>query len=331
MTTVSGITYYLCGGTGVNIGKALKANARTPGNKNAIMIGLDASGANTAGDLFPIERIHAAGSADEMARGSGKVKATNYEKAVPFINAVLAKHKPTSFNVVVSNTAGGTGSMMAVLMARALIKQGLPVVLCEISDFTSTKEKENSVGSLRSLANQTLPSQLNAPVIYLHNINTAEKTRGEVNEEVVERLNLLSLFLTEANEEMDYADIANYLRYSEHSSIPPALSEVTFYDQDTCKNHKGKIPVAVASLFESSDAVIPVFEGTSYRTTGVFAEGVPLPKGMTQLHMVLDHGEALAKLEEEMQKLDDHKAEVATTFVKQKDVSNGADANGMIM
>jgi hypothetical protein len=329
--TTNGITYYLCGGTGINIGKALKAASRTPANKEATFIGLDASGANSPDDLFPVEYITTAGSSDQLARGSGKVKGANYEKAPAFVAQVLAKHKPSSFNVIVCNTAGGTGSMLGILVGRAIAKQGLPIFFQNISDFTSTKEKENAVGTLRSAANQTAKSQLDLPICFLHNKNTNDLTRGEVNELVVERLNLVSLFFTEANGEMDYADISNFLAYSRHSNIPPALSEVSFYDQDSVKNFKGKTPVAVASLFTSSDEVIPVFEGTSYRTTGVFAPGTVLPKGMTQLHMVLDHGEALAALESEMQALDDHKAEVATTYVKQKDVSVGADDSGMIL
>lgn len=331
MTTSNGITYYLCGGTGINIGKALKAALRTPANKGAIFVGLDSSGANSPDDLFPVEYITQAGSSDQLARGSGKVKGANYEKAPAFVAQVLAKHKPTSFNIIVCNTAGGTGSMLGTLVARALAKQGLPFLFQKISDFTSTKEMENAVGTLRSNANQTSKAQLDIPICFLHNKNTVDLTRGEVNELVVERLNLASLFLTEANGEMDYADISNFLAYSRHSNIPAALSEVSFYDQDSVKLFKGKTPVAVASLFLTSDDVIPVFEGTSYRTTGVFAEGTQLPKGLTQLHMVLDHGEALTKLEEDIQKLDDHKAEQATTYVKQKDVSVGADDNGMCL
>lgn len=331
MSTENQITYYLCGGTGINIGKALKNASRSQANKDAKFVGLDSSGANSPDELFPVEYITVVNSSEQLARGSGKVKGANYEKAPAFVGAVLAKHKPTSFNVVVCNTAGGTGSMLGLLVGRAIAKAGLPVFFQNISDFTSTKEMENAVGTLRSYANQTVKSQLDLPICFLHNKNTVDLTRGEVNEQVVDRLNLASLFFTETNGEMDYADISNFLAYSRHSNIPAALSEVSFYDQDSVKMHKGKTPVAVASLFLSSDEVIPVFEGTSYRTTGVFAPGIQLPKGMTQLHMVLDHGEALEKLEQDIQRLADVKATQATTFVAQKDMSDGADDNGMIL
>lgn len=331
MSTNNAITYFLCGGTGINLGMAIKAGARTKQNKNAQMVGLDSSGANSANDMFPIEYMTAPGSSEDKARGSGKMKAANYEKATPFIAQVLAKHKPSSYAVVICNTAGGTGSMLGTLVFRALAKLGVPTVMCVISDHTSTIEFANAVGTMRSMAAQTQKEFLDIPLAFLDCINTTDYSRGEVNEQVVDRLNLMSLFMTEENGEMDYADFRNFLQYSRVANVPPAMSEIRFFDQDSVKQHTGKTPVAVASLFESSNDVIPVFPGTTYRTTGVFAVESGKPPKVTQLHMCLDHGEALEKLEKQIQGLEDHRAQVAVDYVKQKDVSQGANENGMFL
>lgn len=331
MSTKSAITYFLCGGTGINLGLALKEGARTNQNKNAFMVGLDASGANTADGKFPVEYIGAAGGGEDMARGSGKKKMANYEKAVPFVAAVLSKHKPSSYNVVISNSAGGTGSMLATLVFRALAKMGVPTILYVVNDHTSTIEFANSVGTMRSMANQTKKEHLDAPLVFMSSNNTVDFTRGEVNQQVVERLNLLSLFMTETNGEMDYADFANFLQYSKVSDVPPAMSEISFYDQDSAKDYIGKTPVAVASLFSSSNEVIPVFPGTTYRTTGVFAADAARPAKITQLHMCLDHGEAIEKLEQQMQALADHRNAVAVAFTKQKDLGDTGNDCGMIL
>lgn len=325
------ITYYLCGGTGINIGKAIKAQARSNANKAATFVGLDSSGANSPGDAFPVEYITVASAGDQKARGSGKDKAANYEKAPAFVAAALAKHEPSSFNIIVCNTAGGTGSMLGTLVLRAIAKQNLPVFMMFISDFTSTAEMENAVGTLRSNANQVLPNQLNRPVCFIHEKNTADKTRGEVNTRVVDRLDLVSLFFTEENEEMDYADSCNFLNYSYKGTVPPAFSEVSFYDQNSYETFEGKTPVAVASLFATSDEIVPVFEGTSYRTTGVFGANTKRPDKLTQLHMVLDHGEALAKLEADMKELAGRQATRTNNFVTQKPLGEDANDNGMIL
>lgn len=318
------ITYFACGGTGINLAIELKKGSKTQANKDARIVGLDSSTRNDAANLFPVERI-------EGALGSGKNKMANFEAAIPFVNAVIAKYRPTAYNVVLANTAGGTGSMLAVLIARELVKAGHIVALCLVSDHTSLIEKENSVGGLRSFANQTLPGQLNAPMCYMEYINEENKTRGEVNEEIIGGLNLLSMLFTADNTEMDYEDVKRVFNYSANGKAHPALSRISFYDQNSAKEFDGKPPVAVASLYKTSDEITPTFVGSMYRTTGVFAQDINLPKDLTQLHMTLDHGEALQALEKEIEVVDADKAKAAVAYSRQKDLSQGANDFGMIM
>lgn len=327
---MSEINFYLCGGTGINLGLALKDCSRTPYVKEAQFIGLDSSGNNPANDLFAIERMAGNGT-KELATGSGKLRSTNYDQMEAFVAASLAKNKPARYNIIMGSTSGGTGSTLAIVTARQIIKQGKIAIMCLVSDFTSVVEANNAVGTLKGWANQVKPEFLGTPIAYLNHLNTASQTRGEVNKEIVERLNMLSLFLTEANEEMDYEDIYNLFHYNRFLSTPPALSEIRFFDQDSAKDYNGKTPVAVASLFNNRDDVIPVFEGTVYRTTGVFAEDVPKPKAIEQLHLTLDHGEALDALEKHAASLEDRRAVAQVTYVTQKDVSQGANNAGICL
>jgi hypothetical protein len=326
----SQLAYFLCGGTGINVGVALKGDSKTDNNKSAFFVGLDSSSANSSHGLFEIEYMVKAGSADEKTQGSGKVKATNYPQAEQFVAQTLAKHKPRPYNVVVCNTAGGTGSMLGFVLARTLLAQGHLVVLCLINDMTSQVEMSNAVGSLRSFANQTGPNFLDTVIPYLEFNNTLENTRGEVNSNIVDKLNILSLFLTGENGEMDYQDVKNLLSYSKHYGVPAALSRIRFFDADAVAQFTGKVPVAVASLFKDSNSVIPRFNGTVIRSTGVFAKDVARPKNTDELHMVLDHGEALQELEQKMKELDDRKVASSSNFVQQKDLSAGADASGFV-
>lgn len=327
---MSEIKFFLCGGTGINIGLCLKDKPRTEMVKNAAYVGIDASEANKAKDLFPVEHMPDAEDPTKFARGSGKVKGRNYPQAQSFVEQVLSRHKPANYNIIVCNTSGGSGNMLGTLLARELIKAGHPVVMALVSDFTSTVEMSNSVGSLTSLHNQTLPNVLGAVIPFLHVANTTEKTRGEVNDELVDKLNLLSLFLTESNEEMDYEDVKNLLNYSKHYNVPAALSQIRFFDQTSLKSFEGKPPVAVASLYCSADEIIPRFEGSHVRTTGVFSKSATLPRDTTELHMVLDHGDYLKELEAHSGVLDDRKVEAKATYVQQKDLSAGADSNGLV-
>lgn len=324
------ITLYLCGGTALNIGALLKENSHTDALKNAKFVGLDSSGNNLPGDLFPVERMRSADGSDE-ARGSGKVKRTNYDQAKDFVHQVMVKHKPTPFNVIVQNTAGGTGSMLGPVVMRALNEHDTVFVVVSISDFTTQVEMENAVGTLRSWANQTSRNQLNRVIPLIHEENLPNVTRGEVNKKVVDQINYLSLFLTEKNEEMDYQDIKNLLNYSAYYGVPAALSQIRFYNKDAALKFEGKAPVAVASLFADRDSVIPRFEGSVVRSTGVFGPGVQRPSNSEEFHMVLDHGQFVEALERRMETLEERKVASSTTFVQQKDLSKGAADNGDII
>ena len=271
---------------------------------------------------------------NKLARGSGKVKATNIAKAEPFVEEVLTKYKPSSFNIVVCSAAGGTGSVLGLQLVRRRIELNKPVVILTVSDHTSQKEMENSVGTLRSLASQTEADQLNAPIAFINVINDNNHTRGEINANIIHKLDLLSMFLTEQNEEVDYEDIANMLMYSRTSKttkVPPALSEINIYDEKSARAYTGKPPVAFCSLFGSRDAVVPLFEGAVYRATGVYNPNFNRPGDVQEMHMTLDHGEALERLKESMETLQDRRVTTNNKFTETESVSQGANSKGMFL
>ncbi|EBV8434033.1 hypothetical protein NFI00_000125 [Salmonella enterica] len=320
----SELQYYLCGGAGINIGMALHRQTNTKANKDANYLGIDSSDRNDSEGLFPILRM-------EGTSGSGKVKATNYPQMDPFLSEVLTKHKPKRFNVIACSDSGGTGSLMATLLARKLIQAGHIVFMMLISDHTSQIEFANSVSTRRSFAAQTAKDQLDLPIVYLDVANTPDLTRGEVNSKIVNQLDLLSLFATESNEEVDYQDLMSMVRYSKTCNVAPALSKISFHDEKTAREYKGKPPVAVCSLFKDRDAVVPLFEGCVYRATGVYNPQNNPPKEVKELHMIFDHGEAIEELKQEMEALNDRKVVTTNKYAEVEQLGNGADDNGVFL
>jgi len=327
----SDLAYFLCGGAGINLGVALKKGTHTDNNKNAFFVGMDSSDRNSSHDLFEVVQMTVANDPDKKTSGSGKVRATNYPQAEQFVTQFLTKHKPRKFNVVVCSTGGGTGSMLAFVLARMLFERDQLVVLCFINDKTSQVEEINVVNSYRSYASLTNKNSLNRVVPYMEFDNTPSNTRGEINQMIIDKLDVASLFLTNENGEQDAEDLKNLLNFSAHYDVPPSMSRIRFYDEKGVEGFKGKMPVAVSSLFESSDAVIPRFAGTVIRSTGVFAPGVKRPSNAQELHMVLDHGEALKELELHIEAMETRKVETSSTYTQQKDISVGADAKGFFM
>lgn len=324
MTGQAELNFILCGGAGINIGKKLKASQLSARTKNASYLALDASGNNriSEADGIPLERIKAVG--DVLAEGSGKVQSTNYAAAEPFVDQALSQYKPGIFNIVVCGTSGGSGSVIALLVCRWLKAKGITPIMIFLHDHSSQIEMRNSVNTMRSFKAQTSPDLLNETIPYLEFENTPDKTRGEVDKQIIDRVSTLTLFTTTVHEEMDRQDILHLLNYSKHYKVPPALAKISFIADPS--NYKGPVPVAVASLFESSDAIIASFPGTVIRSTGVFGE-TDRPGNVSQLHMILDHGDAVKKVELAMDELDKRTSKVRSDFVQHK-AETGGDAKG---
>ena len=319
MSETKDLVLWAAGGTGINVCAEIKAKPLTQALKDAEVIGLDSSDANDSSDLFEIHRISG-------LQGAGKDANKIMEKVRPFVKAIIASEKPGAHNIVVVNISGGTGRAMAFTLVRELLEKDQIVILAMISDFTSVTEKENSIRQRTALINTI--NQLGKPVCFMEFTEDAEKTRGEVNEEVIQGIALASIFLSKYKSEMEVSDLTNLFNYSYDNKVPPALSRIQFYDEVTSKQYKGATPVAVGSLFVDNASVRQVFPGTVYRTTGILSKKNNPPGDLKELHLTLDHGEAFAALEEEIKQLADDKAQLAARFVSQKDMSKGAADDG---
>ena len=330
MTDKKELNVIVCGGAGINIAKLLKVNKLSPRLAEASYVALDASGNNRLpeGLGITVERVPVAGAGGQLANGSGKVKSTNYAEAQPFVDRIMNKYTPGVFNLVVCSGAGGSGSMLATLVIRWLKLNGHSATLAIITDHTTQVEMENSIKTVQSMAVQTQTNFLNVPIPCMEFRNTAEKTRGQVDMEVVNKLALYSLFATGSNEEQDLQDLLNILEYSKHYGVPPALSYISFYDAP--EKYKGAPPVAYVSLFTDAADIKASFPGV-VRSTGVFAKDSVLPGGVTQMHMLLDHGEAVQGLQKQLDELTKRKSATQGTYVQQADLSKGADNNGVLL
>jgi len=331
MTAKQELNFIVCGGAGINIAKLLKTSSPSDRVKNASYVALDASGNNRLPEELgiPLERVPASGNPQQLAQGSGKVKSTNYAEAQPFVERVMNKYTPGVFNVVVCSGAGGSGSMLATLVVRWLKQNGHSVVLAIITDHTTQVEMENSIRTVQSMAIQAQPNYLNSTIGYMEFRNIPEKTRGQIDKEVINKISLFSLFASQDNDEQDISDLANILNCSKFYGVPPVLSHISFYDDPT--KYKAATPVATVSLFDNKDNISATFPGAVVRSTGVFAKNTVLPGEITQLHMLFDHGETTAKLQEQLDELTKRKSINQGVYVPQKDMSAGADANGVLL
>ena len=325
------LNFIVCGGAGINIAKLLKTSSPSDRVKKAPFLALDASGNNRIAEELgiPLERVPMGGDPTMLATGSGKVRGTNYAEAQPFVERVMNRHDKGKFNIVICSGAGGSGSMLAVLVVRWLKQNNYNVILAVITDHTTQVEMENSIKTLQSMAVQTQPNFLNSTIPYMEFRNAEGKTRKNVDDEVLNKISLYSMFANGSNEEQDINDLAFIQSCSKHYGVPPALSHISFYDAP--EKYTGRTPVAHVSLWTKAGDISSPFKDAVVRSTGVFSRDTPLPDGITQLHMLFDHGESIIKMEAQLEDLTKRQSVTQSTYTAQKDMSKGADSNGMML
>lgn len=317
-----------CGGTGINVIKDTRKAPTTRLLAEASYLGLDTSERNSEGADFPIVQMNSQTTVGQKAQGSGKDISLNFEGYVPFIAETFKEYKLPKFVIVIMSTAGGSGSGLGFSVLRYLLARGVIAIGMFIPDYTSLVERRNSNKIMTAISNQVQARFLGKAIPFMKVIND-DRTRREINDEIILNLNYASLFLTETNEELDIEDIRNLFQYSKVTGLPPAMSEINFFADDAIEAYTGKPPVSFCSIFDHRDNVRPLFKDSAYRATGVinFENNPPNKKVIV---LALDHGDYIDQLEKELAAEEEQTNRAKATFVKQKDLSAGADDSGMV-
>lgn len=275
---------FVCGGAGIGVGNEFLRSSRQARYVNKI-IGLDTSEANQPVDgKYEVIRL-------KGTEGSGSNKKTNMHLYEPFVKQVLASHEPNKINIVVYAGSGGSGSGIGPYMVRTMLELGIPVLSVVIGDRSSLKELDNTVSTLRSLANQT---RLGHPVCFCYQENEPGLTHTAVNKKIVQTIDAALLSLNLENERIDYADIKNLFFFNQVVNADPILTQMTFLTDDMIEGYL-KQPIAALSLFPDAESIMTPFSDLLYRKAGIFGEA---NSGYTVgCHVVLDHGSSLQELE----------------------------------
>lgn len=320
---MSTLRAWCIGGAGINIGSAWKKSLRNLPISKVEFIGLDTSTNNKPDDdSFILE-------CPPNTRGGGKKRTLNRDLIPDFVNQMLVKHKAGDFNVVIYSGAGASGSTIGPFLVRALMEANIPVVSFLVIDQTTDIELDNTIATLRSLDGQR--KHFDMPVVMDVLQNDEALTRGELNKIAVERLNLLSLFLTDKHEESDYEDIRHLLDYSSAVDIPPSLTRIEFYDGLTIDKRQGSA-VASFSLYSSRNDIRSVQIGKGYRVTGVMHPDAITPNDTGELHMMLEYDSLTEQIINDMERSKEKAVERQTQFTKSrsKDLTEGSDNSGMV-
>ena len=194
---MSNLNIYFCGGAATNISKSIHDNA------DINMYCIDTSASNLKG-VSNKENVYLVENVD----GAGKLRTKSYESFNGLEEEVLIKFKPSKgLNLVVSSLSGGSGSIIAGILTKQLIKEGNNVIVVGIESKQSTIELENTIKTLKSYKGISDSTKKFLSVYYVDN-----KSRKEADLEVLRFITLASTLVDKSKtEEFDTADLHHFI------------------------------------------------------------------------------------------------------------------------
>ena len=183
---------------------------------------IDTSRANISSSI-PSEDIYLVQNLD----GSGKVRAENHRQISECVQDILLTYKPSSLSIVISSLSGGSGSVIAPLLASELLSRKENVIVFGIASTDSRIEVENSIKTLKSY--ESFAKRTNEPVPMFYYLNNETSSRSENNAKVHQAITMLAVLFSGENKELDSTDLKNWLHYTKVTNVVPKLTYVSVH------------------------------------------------------------------------------------------------------
>lgn len=275
------LNVYCCGGAGSNVGKQI-----TDLDVNVTFI--DTSVSNLKGvdesKIYIIEGID----------GAGKDRSITYEK---FKNPdeVLIRFKPsTALNVVISSLSGGSGSIIAPVLARELIKQGQNTIVIAIDSTSSVKEIDNCIKTLKTYKSFSNGAKKSISIYPISNAS-----RKEADQRAIHFINMLALLVNKDHtEEFDTSDLRNFINFDNVTDNEANVSILDINANETIVPEKNTSIVSTILLTTDKNStikpVLPEYLSTCVVTDKNYKnEDIRIDNVLGKLSIILDTYEAL--------------------------------------
>ena len=304
------IQLFACGGCGTNIAKQI--------NDLDININyIDTSTSNLKGvkseNIYVVENID----------GAGKDRSKTYEHFKHIAEDMLIKFKPSpSLNVVVSSLSGGSGSIIAPLIAKELISNGHNTIVVAIDSKHSVKELDNSIKTFKTYKSISDSMQKSISLYYIENSN-----RKESDQRAIWFITLLSLLVNKAHtEEFDTTDLTNFINFERVTENSPNVTILEVNENETINPEKNTTIVSTILLTTDRNStikpVVPEYLSTCVVTDPQYKnEDIRLDNILGKLSIIVDG------MESEIKELQDNKK---INKVKELDVQ-GSNKDGVVL
>lgn len=284
------ISVFACGGCGTNVAKQIS-------DLDVEVNYIDTSTSNLKGvksdNIFVLENID----------GAGKDRSKTYEHFKDIVEDVLIKFKPSqSLNVVVSSLSGGSGSIIAPLVAKELIRNGHNTIVIAIDSKHSVKELDNTIKAFKTYKSISDGIKKAISIFYIENSN-----RKESDNKAVWFINLLSLLVNKQHtEEFDTTDLTNFINFDRVTDNAPTVSILEVNENETINPEKNTTIVSTILLTTDKHStikpVVPEYLSTCVVTDPQYKnDDIRVDNILGKLSIIVDD------LEREIKELQDNK------------------------
>lgn len=284
------ISVFACGGCGTNVAKQIS-------DLDVEVNYIDTSTSNLKGvksdNVFVLENID----------GAGKDRSKTYEHFKDIVEDVLIKFKPSaSLNVVVSSLSGGSGSIIAPLITKELIRNGHNTIVIAIDSKHSVKELDNTIKAFKTYKSFSDGVKKAISIFYIENSN-----RKDSDNRAVWFINLLALLVNRQHtEEFDTTDLTNFINFDRVTDNVATVSILEVNENETITPEKNT--TIVSSILLTTDKhstikpVVPEYLSTCVVTDPQYKnEDIRLDNILGKLSIIVD------QLDKENKELQDNK------------------------
>lgn len=261
---------YLCGGGGTDLGLQVQSKTFT---KSFI----DASDSNLKTGMVREECYFIEG-----LNGSGKNRNENAKVIAPLIPTILEEHQAGDFNVVVYTAAGGSGSVIAPYLIKALLADKRPVISVVIGVVDTAQDIKNTLNTLKTL--EAFSVATGQPAIVNYHENVVGQPQKLVDQDVLFCLEALGDLLSQNNDRLDLMDLTNFVQYHKVTPIHPQLAYLGVFDNRPAATQVVE-PMLTVSLHTDPDKNVAI--GQPYISYAGFPRD-PENVVSDQLHFVIN-------------------------------------------
>lgn len=238
------ITVFCAGGAGVNVAQAIVAATKRydmAGVGEIKMVMIDTSASNLPKDVKASD-VYLLKDMD----GSGKVRSENHARISKAALDILEKHQPGDLSIVIGSLAGGSGSVVAPTLMKALLDQGKVAIAVGIVSQDSVIEINNSIKTLKSY--ESIADLTGRPVVLYPQVNSDSTDHEKINTAVASAVLMLATLASRQNQGLDTADLFNWVNYQRVSNAPVKMVTLDLVTGTTVTLPEHAQPLTTATL-----------------------------------------------------------------------------------